>query len=164
MPPPEWDAAPIVAPLAAGLALIIPALLPPRIPLTPPLNPPAEAPRAIVGAGMECGAITAWGMELRRAILIWTKEELGARRDAGAPVPRAIKEGADWARPLAFAGGFARNAPGIDWVVETEKLGGGTCANPAFISAWAKGMRTPARIAPLALWFARITVDGIAAS
>jgi hypothetical protein len=106
MDPPEREAAPVVDPcaevlalaitLVAGLALIIPVLPPPCAPPKPPLNPPVDAPRTIDGAGIECGAITAWGMELSRATRNCAVEALGAARDAGAPAPRASEVGAVW--------------------------------------------------------------------
>ena len=52
--------------LVEELALVVPVLPPPDAPPEAPLNPPVVALRAKAGAGAECGAIMAWGMELTR--------------------------------------------------------------------------------------------------
>src|ERR1700688_1484204 len=151
----EWEAEPVVDPcadvlgiavtLVAGLALIVPVLPLPCAPPEPPLSPPVEAPRAINGAGAECGAIMAWGMELSR-------------------VTRASEAGADWTKDLGFAGPLARGVACVVCVVGALKLGDGAEAAFRLTPSWARGNRAPALIAPLAPCVARIAVDGTAAS
>ena len=149
--------------LVAGLALIVPALLPPCAP-NPPRNPPVEAPRAIDGAGIECGAIMAWVVELSRVPCGCVVEALGACRDAGALATRASEAGADWTKDLEFAGPLTRGVACVDCFVGALKLGDGAAAASKLIPPRARVMRVPAPIAPFAPCPARITVDGSAAS
>jgi len=169
MDPPECEAEPaaevlgLEVTLVAGLELIVPALPPPWAP-NPPRIPPMDAPRAIAGAGGECGAIRAWGAELSRAARRSDDEALGPRRDAGAALPRASEAGADWTKDLGFAGPLARAVAFVDCFVGALKLGDGAAAASKLIPPRPRGMRVPALIAPLAPCPARITVDGSAAS
>ena len=171
MDPPEWEVEPIVeeleldVTLVAGLAPVIPALPPSRA-AYPPRNPPIDAPRAMAGIGGECGAIMAWGAELRWGARIADIVALGARSDAGAPAPRESEVGADWGwtNDLEFAGPLTRAVDCADCFVSAPKLGAEARVACSITPSRATGRRAPALIAPLAPCVARIAVDGIAAS
>lgn len=174
MDPLEWEAEPAVDPcadvlglevtLVPGLVLIIPVWPPPDEPPIPPLNQLVEAPRAKDGAGAECGAIMAWGMELSCAARSSDVGALGPRRDAGAPWPRESGAAVEWTMDLGFADPFESTVDCVVSLVGAMKLGTGAAAARKLIPSPGKGMRAPALIAPLASWPARITVDGTAAS
>lgn len=170
MEPPEWEAEPVAEVLGLAvtlvpeLPLIVPVLPPPPAPPVCPMNPPFEALRAISGAGAECGAIMAWGMELSRVPCGCVVEALGACRNAGTLATRASEAGADWTMDLEFAGPLARTVAFVHCFVGALKLGDGAAAASRLIPPRARGMRVPAPIAPFAPCPARITVDGSAAS
>ena len=172
MDPPECEVAPVVdvlgleVALVAGLALTVPVLPLPCAP-NPPWNPAIDAPlapRAIAGAGGECGAIRAWGTELRPGVRIADVEALGPRSDAGAPTPRESEEGADWTKDLGFAGPLARAVACADCLAIAPKLGAGAGDTSSLIPSLAIAKRAPGRIAPLAPCVARIAVAGTEAS
>jgi hypothetical protein len=128
--PPAWaapvvdawpDALGLAAVLGPGLALITPVMPAPAPPCArePPPNPPPDTPRAIAGAAIERGAITARGMELNRATRTWAGDAVGARTTAGAD-------------RLIMADSLVRATACVDGPTGAAKLGEGAAAARTF--------------------------------